>query len=672
MKRKLTLLIALVVMALLLLSACNGAKFSVHKVTFDANGGDVSFWDKSTNVQTYGTVELPIPTREGYVFLGWYIGEGVNEAQFKATDLVTSDITLKAKWAKAEYTVSFIDYYGNVIKRETVMHGESATAPSVARIDEKNLRFDAWDTDLSSITRDTEVTALYVVDAYTITYVTGTSQTVPQTTYFFGETPILPPAPAMPGHYFIGWYLDEEFTEEYLFDAPLTSDIILYAYFNESIPIATLDELLSIPEYSASNYFLLNDIDCEGAVINTQIVGFSGMLDGCGHTIYNFVYQPEAASEVGLFKTNGGTIKDLNFSEFSYSLFIDSVNSSAGFVVGINSGLIENVHISKASLSYANKNCTSYFGAIAGTSSSEIINCSVTDTALYFEANTSSWYNSGTIKDALMGGALVGQNNGTIKGSNAQTVITFLSSNVGSERYSGNESYLYIAGLASINYGTVKNCNAVIEVSGSTNNHRHHEALIGGFVCHNSSEIESCSADIKNNCTAALSRRSVGGFAESNFGTIKNCHAKIEATSTVTTASFGGFVSYNFTGIDHCYATGDMNVGAATEGKGSFAGYNDGNINSCFSDVNVTATDAANYGEFVGCYGTASYLTNCYYSIKATVTLNGQPHSSENPNAEPADPVLQFASADFLVNTLGWSEEIWLFDENGFNFPTLK
>ena len=672
MKRNLAFAVAILLATLLLLTACSGAKFSIHTVKFDANGGEIKGLS-SVPVQTYGMVDLPTPTKEGYVFLGWYLGEGVNEAQFTATSLVTSDLTLKAKWAQAEYTVTFTDYYGEVLARETVKHGESATGPVVPRIDENCLRFDRWDTDLTSITTDTEVKALYVVDSHTITYVTGTNQTIPTTSYFFGETPILPPEPAMAGHYFIGWYLDQEYTNEYLFDAPLTEDITLYAFFNESIPITTLEELLAIPEYDASNYFLKNDIDCEGAVINTQIIGFTGTLDGCGHKIHNFVFQPAAAAENGLFASNGGTIKNLYFDDFSYTLFTDSLNSSVGFVTGNNTGTIENVHISNASLSYTNQNCTTNYGAVAGVNTGKVVNCSVTASTLYLESRSNSWWNSGTRRCYLYGGALVGTNAGAVDNCNAQTVATFRNQNDCSSDYSsGNESFVFLGGLVSVNDGSIKSSDASIEVSGSTNNYRHHETQMGGFACYNNSEIESCSSDLKVNCDALLSRLSVGGFLETNNGTVKNCHTRIEATNTVSKAALGGFVAYNNGGIDHCYTQGTMSVGAATEGKGGFAAYNDGSINSCFTDVSITATNATNYGPFIGRNGTASYATNCYYSIKATFGVNGQPHSFENPQAEVGDPVLNFSSTDFLANTLGWSADIWEFDPNQLSYPILK
>ena len=676
MKRKLALFITLALAALLLLTACSGAKFGLHKVTFDADGGELGFFEGSALVQTYGMVDLPIPTKEGYVFEGWFIGEGVNEDQFTATSMVTSDITLKAKWRKAEYTVTFLDHYDNVIARETVSHGEAANAPSVPRISEERLRFDAWDTDISAVKSDLTVKALYVIDAYKITYVTNNSQTIPDTSYFFDETPVAPAEPGLGGHYFIGWYLDEAFTTEYHFDAPLTEDITLYAYFNESIPIETLDDLLAIPEHSNNKYFIKNDIDCEGVVITTSIVGFTGVLDGEGHTISNFVYQPAQAENVGLFATNGGTIKNLNFKDFSYTLAHLHISSNVGFLVGNNTGTIENVHITNASTSfdhyaYSRESHIAYYGSISGNNSGNIINCSIADSSMYFDVHAESWY-SDYPESYIYGGSLVGINKGTVNNSTSEIKAT---TNITKNIVHGGWPYsrIYLGGLISINDNVVKECKSTLEVTSTAGGDGNKGVCIGGFVAYNNSEIESCSSTVnaKIDANHNSSGTSASGFAYENKGTIKNSHAKAEIENASSSSIFGGFAAYNYGGIVNCYTYGNMNVGAATAGKGGFAGYNNGSINSCFADVNITATDATLYGPFVGSADTASYITNCYYNNKSTFITNGEPQVFDVTHAEATDP-LNLTDKDFIIGTLGWSEDVWEFDPNKFNHPTLK
>ena len=66
------------------------------KVTFDANNGNVS--PKEIKVDKNGVVsELPSPTRDGYVFAGWYTNKSGGE-QIKSNFEPKQNITLYARW----------------------------------------------------------------------------------------------------------------------------------------------------------------------------------------------------------------------------------------------------------------------------------------------------------------------------------------------------------------------------------------------------------------------------------------------------------------------------------------------------------------------------------------------------------------------------------------------
>ena len=68
---------------------------SKHTVTFDANGGTLV--EGSRKVDEGDAIgELPVPTRDGCEFLGWY----VEETRIDATYVVASDITAVAQWKK--------------------------------------------------------------------------------------------------------------------------------------------------------------------------------------------------------------------------------------------------------------------------------------------------------------------------------------------------------------------------------------------------------------------------------------------------------------------------------------------------------------------------------------------------------------------------------------------
>lgn len=70
-----------------------------HTIHFNANGGSVSISSKQVKAGgTYG--ELPNPTRDGYIFDGWYTGiNGGKQINFFTTvDLSSDQITLYAHW----------------------------------------------------------------------------------------------------------------------------------------------------------------------------------------------------------------------------------------------------------------------------------------------------------------------------------------------------------------------------------------------------------------------------------------------------------------------------------------------------------------------------------------------------------------------------------------------
>lgn len=75
-------------------SAIEGTE--VVKVTFDSDGGSEV---KEIELAKGQTTPAPIaPTRDGYTFVGWYLGD----EEFTFADPIEEDITLKAKWEKME------------------------------------------------------------------------------------------------------------------------------------------------------------------------------------------------------------------------------------------------------------------------------------------------------------------------------------------------------------------------------------------------------------------------------------------------------------------------------------------------------------------------------------------------------------------------------------------
>lgn len=80
---------------------------NTYTVTFDANGGSVDPTNKTVTFdEPYG--ELPVPTRTGYDFLGWFTAaEDGDQVTANTTVTATADHTLYAQWEKKTFTVKY-------------------------------------------------------------------------------------------------------------------------------------------------------------------------------------------------------------------------------------------------------------------------------------------------------------------------------------------------------------------------------------------------------------------------------------------------------------------------------------------------------------------------------------------------------------------------------------
>lgn len=77
-----------------------------YKITLDVNGGNALSSNEYEAIY-YKYVNLPIPTRTGYTFLGWeYNGELLTDETGTVLYTYTKDISVNAKWKINEYTVT--------------------------------------------------------------------------------------------------------------------------------------------------------------------------------------------------------------------------------------------------------------------------------------------------------------------------------------------------------------------------------------------------------------------------------------------------------------------------------------------------------------------------------------------------------------------------------------
>ena len=131
-----------------------------YAVAFDANGGSVSTAVKNvTYNSTYG--ELPVPTRTGFGFDGWFTAVDGGSAVTSATIVnITDDQTLYAHWTEGAFTVTFNANGGSVGTTSKVVSSGAkyGTLPTPTRAE---YRFDGWFTAASG---GSQITADSVVE----------------------------------------------------------------------------------------------------------------------------------------------------------------------------------------------------------------------------------------------------------------------------------------------------------------------------------------------------------------------------------------------------------------------------------------------------------------------------------------------------------------------------
>ena len=104
----------------------------------------------------------------------------------------------------ARYTVVFQDETGAVLKTETVVHGNAATPPVPPT--REDLVFEGWDTDVTSVTSDLTVTAIYREKGiFTVTFLDYSGRKLSALSVKEGEDATPPEDPTREGYQFAGW-----------------------------------------------------------------------------------------------------------------------------------------------------------------------------------------------------------------------------------------------------------------------------------------------------------------------------------------------------------------------------------------------------------------------------------------------------------------------------------
>ena len=162
-----------------------------YNVTFEDGDGNIL---KEETV-LYGESATPPkePARTGFTFTEWDT----------SYENVESDLTVKALWKRNEYKVEFTDGNGNIIDTQTIEHGKSASAPSAP--ERYQYIFKGWDKDFSNVTDNMTVTALWEKEQYTVTFEDGNGNVLKKEKVLRDESATAPKKPVREGFTFKGW-----------------------------------------------------------------------------------------------------------------------------------------------------------------------------------------------------------------------------------------------------------------------------------------------------------------------------------------------------------------------------------------------------------------------------------------------------------------------------------
>ncbi len=183
-------------------------------------------WDgavlKSETVSLGGSATPPPdPTREGYTFAGWD-GDYTN---------ITADTTITVQYVEGSlYTVTFVDWNGEILKAEAVGTGGSATPPSNPT--REGYTFIGWDGSYTDIQADTMVSATYTILTFTVVFKDWDGVALKSEIVDYGSDMTPPVDPVRSGYLFNHWNgvytnitADTTITAVYVIDPSTLTDI---------------------------------------------------------------------------------------------------------------------------------------------------------------------------------------------------------------------------------------------------------------------------------------------------------------------------------------------------------------------------------------------------------------------------------------------------------------
>lgn len=185
-----------------------------YRISYELNGGT-----NAENPDGYDVSDLPVslhaPSRTGYIFKGWYMGENRVLAIPVGT---TGNVVVSAKWEPITYTIDFNTNGGlpTLSSIDYTIESDSFTLQEITKV---GYTFDGWyngETKVTEITTGTygnmTLVATWTADLYTISYdlADGVNNPENPTSYTIESGLITLKNPTRDGYTFLGWYNGEQ------------------------------------------------------------------------------------------------------------------------------------------------------------------------------------------------------------------------------------------------------------------------------------------------------------------------------------------------------------------------------------------------------------------------------------------------------------------------------
>lgn len=226
----------------------------VYYAYFNANGGTV---DVASKELAYGGEygELPVATRDGYSFLGWF-SDATGGEQIIPDTIVTINYVenLYAHWSDIEsYTINFNSGLGSACESITAVYGAELDMPVPTRFgysftgwyyDEYCTQPASYTTmpDLGETGASVTLYAGWTERVYDVTLDPGENGVVADTSYTvtFGSAYGVLPTPTKDGHTFLGWFTQPEGGEQITSAVLVETDVEHTLYAQYSVNTYTL------------------------------------------------------------------------------------------------------------------------------------------------------------------------------------------------------------------------------------------------------------------------------------------------------------------------------------------------------------------------------------------------------------------------------------------------